>query len=315
MRKGILSGKVAIVGAGNVGSTTAFALMMDGVVSEIALIDIQKEKAQGEALDLAHCMQFTKVTKIVAGDSLELVKDAQVVVLTCGVSQKPGQTRSDLLSKNVPIFKDIVSQIKKYNADCILLVVANPLDVLTYVSWKVSGFSSCRVFGAGTVLDTARLRYLIGHHFDISPKDITAYILGEHGDSEFVWWSKANIAGVPLEKFTAYDPELMSQIYEKTKNAAYEIISKKGATFYAIALVVVKIIRAILLNQPRVFTVSSVIHNVYGVSDVSLSLPTIIRRSGICEMLAIDLDPQEQQLFKNSAQNIKEDIKKALKFL
>jgi len=298
--------KVAIVGAGWVGSTAAYAMMLDGVVSEIALIDINKDKAEGEALDLRHGMQFSKSTKIWAGDSFELVKDASVVVLTAGFAQKPGgETRIDLLSKNVEVFKDIIPKIVKYNKDCILLVVTNPLDVLTYVTLKLSGFPSCRVFGTGTVLDTSRLRYLLGRYFNISPKDITAYILGEHGDTEFAWWSGANVAGMPLKDFDRYSPSAMERICLDVKNAAYEVINKKGATFYAIALVIAKIVRAILTDQTRVLTVSTLLQNYNGANDVCLSVPTIVRKSGVCQVLDITLDEDEKKLFHKSIEKVK----------
>ena len=303
------SAKVAIVGAGFVGSTAAYALMMGGTASEIALIDIKKEKAEGEALDLVHCMQFTTSVNITAGDDFALLKDAAVVVIAAGIAQKPGQPRSDLLKTNINIFKQIVPQVVRYNKDCIILVVTNPLDVLTYATWKLSGFPSRRVFGTGTVLDTARLRYLMGNHFQISPKDITAYVLGEHGDSEFVWWSKANVSGVPIQHLSAYDQKVMDRIYQEARMAVYNIISKKGATYYAIALVIAKIVRAILLDQSRIFTVSSFIGDeIYGIKDVCLSLPVVVRKSGSCERLPVELDGQEQRLFVQSAEKIKKEI-------
>ncbi len=304
--------KIAIVGAGAVGSTIAFALMLDGSVSDIALIDLDKEKAEGEVLDLNHCMQFTRMTNIVGGDSFALVEDASVVVITAGVAQKPGETRDDLIVYNSQMMRKIIPEITRYNKTCILLMVTNPLDAMTYLAYKLSGFDSCRVFGSGTVLDSARLRYLIGKHYQISPKDITAFVLGEHGDSEFVWWSKANIAGLPLTAFTRYDQEVLNNFFEETKNAAYQVIEKKGSTCYAIALVVVKIIRSIVLNQPRIFTVSSLVHNIEGVKDVCLSLPTIIRENGVCEMLPIDFDENEKKLFKRSAETIQQEIEQAL---
>ena len=307
-----MSAKVAIVGAGCVGSTAAYTMMLDGVVSEIVLIDINKDKAEGEALDLRHGMQFAKSTKVWAGDSFELVKDAEIVVLTAGFAQKPGgETRLDLLEKNVEVFKEIIPKIVKYNKDCILLVVTNPLDVLTYVSWKLSGFPSCRVFGAGTVLDTSRFRYLLGQHFDISPKDVNAYILGEHGDTEFPWWSGANIAGVPLESLDSYSKPVMEKIYQEVKNAAYEVINKKGATFYAIGLVVAKIVRAILTDQSRIFTVSSVLNNYEDLGETCLSLPTVVRKSGICKKLDISLTDDERKLLNASAEKVSNAIKKA----
>lgn len=315
MSQSACASKVAIIGAGFVGSTSAYAMMISGTASHIALIDLKKEKAEGEALDLLHCMQFTHSAEIVAGDSFELVQGAEVVVITAGLAQKPGEARTDLLEKNVLIFKEIIPQIVRYNPDCILLVVTNPLDVLTHVTQKLSGLPSCKVIGTGTVLDTARLRYLIGNHFEISPKDVSADILGEHGDSEFVWWSKATIAGIPLQTFPTYSQEVMHQIYEKTKNAAAEIINKKGATYYAIAMVVNKIVRAILLDQSRVFTVSNLVHGVYGINDVYLSLPMVVRKGGTCQRLDIALNDEEQILLQASAQKIQKLTQQAMKLL
>ncbi|MBU1007455.1 L-lactate dehydrogenase [Candidatus Dependentiae bacterium] len=310
------SSKVAIVGAGNVGCAAAYAMMLDGVVSELSIIDINKNKAEGEALDLRHGMQFTKSAKIWAGDSFDLVEGAKIVVLAAGFAQKPGgETRLDLLAKNVEVFKDIIPKIVKKNKDCILLVVTNPLDVLTYVTGKLSGFPSCRVFGTGTVLDSSRLRYLLGRYFTISPKDITAYILGEHGDSEFAWWSGANVAGMPLRNFARYSDGVMEKIYQEVKGAAYEVIAKKGATYYAIGLVVSKIVRAILTDQFRVMTVSSLLQNYNGIDNVCLSVPTIIRKSGICDVLKVSLDDGEQQQLEKSAQKIAQANEQAEKLL
>ncbi|MFA6527117.1 MAG: L-lactate dehydrogenase [Candidatus Babeliales bacterium] len=309
--------KVAIVGTGFVGSTTAYAMMMNGVASRIALIDAKKEKAEGEALDLLHGLQFTHSVDIVAGDSFELVKEADVVVITAGFAQKSsGETRQDLLDKNVAVFQQIIPEIVRYNQDCILLVVTNPLDVLTYVTTKLSGFPRCRVFGTGTVLDTARLRYLIGRHFNVSPKDVTAYILGEHGDAEFLWASGAQIAGTPLNLFDGYSESLLTDISLQTKNAVYDIIQKKGATYYAIALGVVKIVRAILLDQSRVFSVSTLVEDeFYGVRDICLSLPTIVRKSGVCERLPVVLSQHEQMLLRASSESITRGINRANKLI
>ncbi len=302
--------KVAIVGAGFVGSTTAYTIMMDGSVSEISIIDKNKKLAEGHALDLMHGMQFTRSIKIVAGDSFELVKNARIVVIAAGCSQKPGQTRSELLKTNASIFKNIIPKIVKYNKDCILLVVTNPLDALTYLTYKLSGFPSCRVFGTGTVLDTSRLRYLIASELNISPKDITSYILGEHGDNQFVWWSHANIGGIPLSNFVG-KKEFFKQVHESVKNAVYNVISKKGATYYAISLVVTKIVRAILLNQSRVFPVSTVLENYKGVNNICMSIPTIIKENGIYQKLDIELNSKEEGLFNSAAKKIMLDIKQA----
>lgn len=308
------SGKVAIVGAGRVGCTAAYALMLGGAVSSIALIDTNKEQAEGEALDLNHCMQFTRVATVTAGDSFELVAGADVVVLTAGAAQRVGQSRSDLLAVNAAIFKNIIPHIVRHNKECILLVVTNPLDVMTYLTWKLSGFSSCQVFGTGTVLDSARLRYLLGEHFQVSPKDVTAYALGEHGDASFVWWSGATIGGIPLPSFTRYDKKIMDDIAEKTRCAAEQIIAKKGSTFYAIGLVIAKIVQAIILNQPRVLSVSAVVHNALA-QDVCLSLPTIVRRGGVCEMLPVVLSQDEQDKLAASVLTIKNEIEKGMSYI
>lgn len=300
--------KVAIVGMGHVGSTVSYTLMIDGVVSELALIDLNKNKAEGEALDLRHGIQFTKSAKIWAGDSFELVHDAEIVVITAGVAQVSGESRLDLLNKNISVFKNIIPKIVDNNKDCILLIVTNPLDVLTYVALKLSGFPSCRVIGTGTVLDTARLRYLLGKYFKINPKDITAYILGEHGDSEFPWWSGANVAGVSLKNLENYSDVVVERITQEVKNTVYEVIEKKGATYYAIALVITKIVRAILMNQSRVFTVSNL------VDKVCLSVPTVIHRGGICEKLKLSLNENEQILFTKSTEKIRKAIEKVGKF-
>ncbi len=309
------SGNVAIIGTGFVGSTAAFAMMLDGVVNKISLIDIKKEKAEGEALDLCHGMQFTRSTKIVAGDSFELVADAEVIILCAGFAQKPGESRTDLLEKNVKIFKEIIPKIVKHNKEAILLIVTNPVDILTYVTWKLSGFDKCKVFSSGTVLDTARLRFLLGQHFKVSPKDISAYVLGEHGESEFVWWSKASIGGVSLNKFNGYSEKSLNEIYLKVKNAAAEIISKKGITNYSIGLVISKIVRAILFDQSRIFTVSTILQNYDNLNDVSLSIPTIVRRGGIYKQLEIDLNEQEETLLHQSSEKIKSLISEAENFL
>jgi len=308
-QKSDCSSKVAIIGAGFVGSTTAYSLMLDGSVSEIALIDVNKEKALGEVLDLNDCMQFTRLTNIVAGDSFEMVSGASIVIICAGFGQAPGEPRTNLLERNAKIFKEIVPQIVKYNENCILIVATNPLDILTYLTLKISGFPSCRVFGTGTVLDTARIRYLIGSYFKISPKDISAYILGEHGDSEFMWLSKATIGGVALNKFPEFSDALVKDVCDQTKNAAYQIISRKGATYYSIALVITKIVRSILQDQSRVFPVSTLIENeIYGIKDVCISVPTVVRKGGVCQRLDIELDESEQKLLKKSANKIMEGI-------
>lgn len=305
------SSKVAIIGAGAVGSSTAYALMLGGVASEIVLIDVRKEKAEGEALDLAHCRQFTDATVINAGDDLSLIAGAAVIVLTAGAAQKPGESRADLLATNVSLFKQLVPELVKYNRDAILLVVTNPLDIMTYVTLQLSGKDACHVFGSGTVLDTARLRFLVGEYFAVSPKDVMVNVLGEHGEDAFAWWSSASVAGITLRDMPTYNATAMDQLFTKTKQAAEEIIRKKGSTSYAIGLAVTKIIRAIIHNQARIFCVSTFIpeHN------ICMSIPTIIRKSGICQRLPLVLDQQERFLFQRATEKITKELSRTESFL
>ncbi len=232
--------KVAIVGCGFVGSSSAFALMQSGLFSEMVLIDVDRARAEGEALDIAHGVPFASPMKIYAGDYAD-VADAAVVVVTAGAAQKPGETRLDLVNKNVAIFKTIIPQIRESGFEGILLIVSNPVDVLTYAAIRMSGLPEGRVIGSGTVLDTARLKSLLGEHVDVDPRDVHAYVMGEHGDSEFVAWSSAMVAGVPLNTFCELHGHLNhreaeERIADDVKNSAYEIIEKKRATYYGIAM-------------------------------------------------------------------------------
>ena len=300
--------KIAIVGAGFVGSTAAYTLLMDGVASEIALIDVNREKAEGEAMDLQHGLQFRQNVKIKFGSSYELCKDADIVIICAGAHQKPGETRIDLVKKNSEIFKEMVPSIVKHNRDCILLVVSNPVDILTYLTLKYSKFPKNKVFGSGTILDTARFRYKLGEYFEVSPNSIHAYILGEHGDSSFPVWSTANIAGINLKLLKKYNKKAMEKIFSETKNAAYEIIAKKGATYYAIGLGVSKIVNTILSNQNGVLALSSYLKEYHGVKEVCLSVPTVINRNGIKEHLVLPLNSLEKKQLKKSASIIKDII-------
>jgi len=302
--------KVAIIGAGFVGSTAAYSLFIDGTATEIALIDVNKEKAHGEALDLVHGNLFTPYTKVTYDSDYSLVKGADIVIITAGQHQKEGDTRLDLIKKNSKIMEDIVPNIVKHNKDCILLMVSNPLDVLTYTALKMSGFSKNKVFGTGTMLDTARFRQYLGEYYDVNPQSVHAFILGEHGDSEFPVWSSANIAGIRLKDFENYDKEKLDDIFQKTKNAAYEIVSKKGATYYAIGLAITKVVKSILNDQQEVLPVSHFIENYYGVKDVCLSIPAVVDKSGISKSINLHLNVKEQKQLKNSAKIMKKYIKK-----
>ena len=302
------SRKAAIVGCGFVGSASAFALMESGLFSEMVLIDANRAKAEGEALDISHGLPFSKPMQIYAGD-WEDVSGASVIVLAAGAGQKPGETRLDLVKKNVAIFQQIVPQIDKYNHDGILLVVANPVDILTYAAARLSRFPENRVFGSGTVLDTARLKYLLGEHLGVDSRSVHAFVIGEHGDSEIAAWTSANVSGVPLHKFCEmrghFDHEqAMARIADGVKNSAYEIIEKKGATYYGIAMSVRRICEAIVRDEKSVLPVSSIQRGFCGISDIALSIPAIVGRDGVEAVVAIDLSPAEQEALRASADTL-----------
>lgn len=304
-KRGKRTSKIAIIGAGFVGSTAAYALLIDGAASEIVLIDVNREKAQGEAMDLQHSLQFKPHVKVSFGNSYELCKDAEIIMICAGAHQKPGETRIDLVNKNAALFKQMIPQITKHNKDCILLVVTNPLDVLTYLALKYSRFPKSRVFGSGTILDTARFRYLLGEYFGVSPNSVHAYIMGEHGNSSFPVWSAANIAGTNLKRFKGYNKKEMDKIFLKTRNAAYEVIAKKGATYYAIGLGISKIVNSILSDQNEVLALSSYLTNYHGTSDVCLSVPCIVNRDGIKEQILMPLNSMEKKQLRKSASIIR----------
>ena len=307
--------KVGIVGCGFVGSASAFALMESGLFSEMVLIDANKSKAEGEALDISHGLPFAKPMNIYAGDYEDL-SNASVIVLAAGAGQKPGETRLDLVKKNVAIFRTIIPQIDRYNHDGILLVVANPVDILTYAAARLSRFPENRVFGSGTVLDTARLKYLLGEHLGVDSRSVHAFVIGEHGDSEIAAWSSANISGVPLHDFCEmrghFDHEgSMRRIAEEVKNSAYQIIEKKGATYYGIAMSVRRICEAIVRDEKSVLPVSSIQRGFCGIEDIALSIPAIVGRDGVEAVVPIDLSGAEAAALRASAETlrkVKEEI-------
>lgn len=304
--------KAAIVGCGFVGSASAFALMESGLFSELVLIDANRDRAEGEALDISHGLPFAKPMKIYAGDYAD-IGDAEVVIVTAGANQKPGETRLDLVKKNVGIFRSVIPQIAEHNKDCILLIVANPVDILTYAAVKFSGFPENRVFGSGTVLDTARLKYLIGEHAQVDSRSVHTFIIGEHGDSEFPTWSSTNISGVPLYRFCEMrghheHEKAMQELADSVKNSAYEIIEKKGATYYGIAMSVRRICEAIVRDEKSILPVSSMQHGEHGISDVALSMPMIVGKDGIEGSVPLQLSFEETQKLKNSAETLKSVI-------
>lgn len=304
--------KVTIIGAGFVGSTTAYTLMISGLVSEIVLIDINKEKTDGEVMDLNHGILFSRPVKIYQGDYSDC-SGSDIIIISAGASQKEGETRIDLVHKNTSIFKSIVNKIINYNKDCILLVVTNPVDILTYVTYKISGFPKNKVIGSGTVLDTSRFKYLLGDHVGIDTRDIHAYIIGEHGDTEVPTWSLANIAGIPMEEYCekchgCEEQISKKEIYREVKNAAYEIIRKKGATYYAVALAVKRIVEAITRDENSILTVSSLMEGNFGLYDVCLSLPSIVNSNGVDKKIDIPISDTEKELLLKSGNSLKEII-------
>ncbi len=314
--KKINNRKVAIIGCGFVGSASAFALLESGLFSEIVLIDANKDKAEGEALDIAHGAPFARPTKIYAGEYKDIA-DASIVIVTAGAGQKPGETRLDLVKKNVGIFKSVIPSITEYNKDGILLIVANPVDVLTYAAAKISGFPENRVFGSGTVLDTARFKYLLGEHLEVDSRAVHAFIIGEHGDSEIAAWSSANVSGIPVNDFCEMrghfeHAKSMERIAEEVKNSAYEIIEKKGATYYGIAMSVKRICEAIVRDEKSILPISSIQHNNYGISDVALSMPAIVGREGVECTVPYELSKKEVEALQESAKTLKEVIDDAL---
>ena len=304
--------KVAMVGCGFVGSASAFALMESGLFSEMVLIDANKEKAEGEALDISHGLPFSKPMQIYAGDYSDIA-DAAIVVVTAGAGQKPGETRLDLVKKNVGIFQSIIPQIVEYNKEGILLIVANPVDILTYTAAKLSGFPENRVFGSGTVLDTARLKFLLGEHLEVDSRHVHAFIIGEHGDSEIAAWSSANVSGIPLNDFCEMrghfqHEESMQAIAENVKNSAYEIIEKKGATYYGIAMSVRRICEAIVRDEKSILPVSSIQNGAFGIEGLSLSMPAIVGHYGVEGLVPISLSDSEIAELKKSADTLQKVI-------
>ena len=297
MSKGINSRKVAVIGTGFVGSSSAFALMESGLFTEMVLIDADKNRAEGEALDIAHGLPFARPMKITAGDYDDIV-DAAIIVVTAGAGQKPGETRLDLVKKNVAIFKSIIPEIAKRNCEGILLIVANPVDILTQVAVKLSGFPENRVFGSGTTLDSARLKYLLGEHLQVDARSVHAWIIGEHGDSEIVECCE-------MRGYTEHD-EHMEEIAQGVKNSAYKIIEKKKATYYGVAMAVRRICEAIIRDEKSVLPVSSIQHDTYGIEGVTLSMPAIVGKNGIEKQVKIKLNEKEQEALKKSADALKE---------
>ena len=304
--------KISIIGSGSVGSATAFALMNHSIATEIVLVDINKDLAEGEAMDLSHGEVFVSPVDVYAGDYPDTA-GSDIVIITAGLAQKPDETRLDLVNKNVKIYKEMIPEIVKYNPDSILLVVSNPVDILSYVTYKLSGFPANRVFGSGTVLDTARFQSILSNKFNVDPRDIHANIIGEHGDSEIATWSLTTIGGLTIHQYCdlmgiEFDEAMREEITDSVKNAAYEIINRKGYTNYAVALSITRIVKAILRDEKSILTVSSLQKGDYGIEDVYLSVPTIVSKEGIVDVVEIPYSSKEVDALKESASLLKEII-------
>ncbi len=312
MEKQMNPRKAAVIGCGFVGSAIAFALMQSRLFSEMALLDADADKADGEAMDIAHGVPFAGQMKIYAGN-YEDIADAAIIIVTAGANQKPEETRLDLVHKNVAVYRNIIHQIAGQGFEGILLVVSNPVDILTYAAVKLSGFPEQRVIGSGTVLDTARLKYALSEHLGVDSRNLHSFIIGEHGDSEIAAWSSTNVSGIPLDDFCEMrghfnHAQAMRQIAEEVKNSAYEIIEKKGATYYGIAMSVKRICESIVRDEKSILPVSSVMHGNYGIDGIALSMPAIVGSDGVENHVPISLNEKEIESLRHSAETIREIV-------
>lgn len=303
------SKKVAIVGVGMVGMSFAYAMLNQNICDELCLIDINKERAEGEAMDLSHGLPFAPSSmKIYSGDYTDCT-DMDMIVICAGVPQLEGETRRDLLQKNSKVFKTIVKPIVENGFNGVFLVASNPVDVMTKVVLDLSGFPPERVIGSGTSLDTARLRYMIGDYFKVNPRNIHAYVMGEHGDSEFVAWSSAMISVLPIKELDSHTDQIMNELDEiavNVRDSAYKIIKAKKATYYGIGMVLARLTRAILNDENSIFTISAYLNGEYSESGFYIGVPALINRNGVRKILEIPLDESEKKRFKDSAKVIKE---------
>lgn len=310
--------KGSIIGTGQVGMACAYSMMIQNILDELVLVDVARDKAEGEAMDLNHGIPFLEPTVIRAGDLADCA-GSDVVVVTAGAKQRPGETRLDLVQRNAAIFKDLIGSLAHHCPEAILVIVSNPVDVMTHLALQFSGFEPQRVIGSGTILDTARFRYLLAQKLHLDPRSLHAYIIGEHGDSEVAVWSKVNVAGTPIRAIlpilgissapeSGADPDPLAGVFEQVRDAAYEIIRRKGATSYAIGLGVTQLVQAILRNQHRVLTVSTLLTGQYTLQDLCLSLPCIVGREGIRTILDIDLNPNETTQLQSSGRILRQTI-------
>ena len=304
--------KAAIIGCGAVGASIAFRFLQQGLFSKLVLLDVNREKAEGEAMDLSDGLPYGATMEITAG-GYDDIADCALIVITAGANQKPGETRLDLVGRNTAILRGILEQITPRGFGGILLIVANPVDVLTYAAWKLSGYPRHRVIGSGTVLDTGRLKQLLGEELGVDSRNVHAFIVGEHGDSELAVWSGANVSGLDLEHFCAsrgeeLHPERMDRLYRQVRDSAYEIIRRKGATCYGIAMAVGRIAQAIVRDEHSVLPLSVVLEGQYGMEGLALSIPSIVGSSGLEEILEITMDREEHRALEEAGRRLKEVI-------
>ena len=297
--------KVAIVGAGAVGSTLAYACLVRGVARHVVLHDINAAKVRAEALDLSHGVQFMPMAEVEGSDDVEITRGSDLVVVTAGAKQRPGQSRLELAGATVSLMKAIIPNLVERSPNAIFLMVTNPVDVVTYAALKISGLGPRQLFGSGTVLDSSRLRFLIAEQCGVAVQNVHAYIGGEHGDSEIPLWSTASVGGVPLLEWPGLGPERRETIAGQVVNAAYEIIEGKGATNYAIGLAASRIIESVLRDERRVLPVSTMLKDWHGISDVCMSVPTVVDRAGADERLPVPLSDDEHRLLNASADSIR----------
>lgn len=304
--------KVCVIGAGQVGATFAYALMIRGLASEIVLIDVNTALAAGQAEDMSHGLPFVSPTKVFAGDYSDC-DGADIVVIAAGAAQKPGETRLDLTRRNVDVMHKVIPDVCRYAANAILIILSNPVDVLTYAAYKFSGLPQNRVLGSGTALDSSRFRYLLSQHIGVDPRNVHAYIIGEHGDSEVPVWSLVHVSGVQLDDYCQslhinMQSDIRNSIFEQVRDAAYHLIEKKGATYHAIGLATLNIVESIARDQNTIYSVSSYINNYHGIGDVCASVPCKINRNGVNERVLLRLSSDELAALIKSTDIIKEAI-------
>ena len=311
----MIKGKVVLVGTGFVGMSMDYSMLNRGGIEELVLIDIDRNKTIGEQMDLSHGLPYAPQKMVIKAGDYDECKDAQIVVITAGVAQKPGQTRLELAEVNAKIMKQITKSIMESGFNGIIIVASNPVDIMSYVVWRVSGLPKNKVIGSGTVLDTARLRYLMADYLKVSSKNVHAYIMGEHGDSSFVPWDHAYVGCKRVKdimKDNHHPMEDLKKIHEGVVNAAYEIIEKKKATYYGIGMALYRLVKAILDNENSILTVSTYLENQYGQNDVYIGVPAIINRNGVRELIELNLNEYEQEKLDHSCQVIKEMREKSI---